>query len=187
MPPASSAHAFSRINSTNIIESEFAKIVPGETRLSDIAGNVFVRDLDGNEENNSDYIVQPGDLVGILHDASMREFSEHNGGIGYVLREGETGLPAEIQRIWGHALKTRAIFRSNIIAGRTGAETLEILVDDDVTVHTSTTASTGDELVLASTLTYYDEAGRTRISESARSSFRSVSSRAPQFGASSKS
>ena len=30
------------INSTNIIESEFEKIVPGETRLSDIAGNVFV-------------------------------------------------------------------------------------------------------------------------------------------------
>jgi len=118
------------INSTNIIESEFAKIVPGETRLSDIAGNVFVRDLDGNEENNSEYVVQPGDLIGILHDASMREFSEHNGGIGYVLREGETGLPPEVQRIWGHALKTREIFRDNIIAGRTGAETLEILVDE---------------------------------------------------------
>jgi len=118
------------INSTNIIESEFAKIVPGETRLSDIAGNVFVRDLDGNEENNSDYVVQPGDLIGILHDANMREFSEHNGGIGYVLRQGETGLPPEIQRIWGHALKTREIFRRNIVAGRTGAETLDILISE---------------------------------------------------------
>jgi len=117
------------INSTNIIESEFEKIVPGETRLSDIAGNVFVRDLDGNEENNSDYVVQPGDLIGILHDASMREFSEHNGGIGYVLRQGETGLPPEIQRIWGHALKTREIFRRNIVAGRTGAETLDVLIN----------------------------------------------------------
>ena len=118
------------IKSTNIIESEFAKIVPGETRLSDIAGNVFVRDLDGNEENNTDYVVQPGDLIGILDLSHMREFSEHNGGIGYVLREGETGLPPEIQRIWGHALKTREIFRDNIIAGRTGAETLDILVDE---------------------------------------------------------
>jgi hypothetical protein len=118
------------IKSTNIIESEFAKIVPGETRLSDIAGNVFVRDLDGNEENNTDYVVQPGDLIGILDLSHMREFSEHNGGIGYVLREGETGLPPEIQRIWGHALKLREIFRSNIIAGRTGAETLDILVDE---------------------------------------------------------
>jgi len=118
------------INSTNIIESEFAKIVPGETRLSEIAGNVFVRDLDGNEENNSDYVVQPGDLVGILHGANMREFSEHNGGIGYVLRPGETGLPPEIQRIWGHALRTREIFRRNIIAGRTGAETLDVLIDE---------------------------------------------------------
>ena len=117
------------INSTNIIESEFAKIVPGETRLRDIAGNVFIRDLDGNEENNSDYVVQPGDLIGILHSATMREFSEHNGGIGYVLRQGETGLPSEVKRIWGHALKTREIFRRNIIAGRTGAETLDILIN----------------------------------------------------------
>ncbi len=116
------------VNSTNIIEGEFAKIVPGETRLSDIAGNVFVRDLDGNEENNTDYVVQPGDLIGVLEAASMREFSEHNGGIGYVLRPGETGLPPEIQRIWGHALRTRELFRRNIVAGRTGAETLDILI-----------------------------------------------------------
>ncbi len=91
---------------------------------------MFVRDLDGNEENNTGYVVQPGDLIGILHDANMREFSEHNGGIGYVLREGETGLPPEVQRIWEHALVAREIFRDNIVAGRTGAETLEILINE---------------------------------------------------------
>ncbi|MDG2375671.1 MAG: hypothetical protein P8M18_04890 [Woeseiaceae bacterium] len=117
------------MTSTQAIESEFAKIVPGETTLNEIDGNVFVRDLDGNEENNTDYVVQPGDLIGILLDANAREFSEHNGGVGYVLKEGETELPPEIQRIWGHVLKTREIFRRNIEAGRTGAESLEILVD----------------------------------------------------------
>jgi len=117
------------MTSTEAIESEFSKIVPGETALNEIKGNVFVRDLDGNEENNTDYVVQPGDLIGILLDANAREFSEHNGGVGYVLKEGETELPSEIQRIWGHVLKTREIFRRNIKAGRTGAESLGILID----------------------------------------------------------
>jgi len=110
------------------IEGEFNKIVPGKTRLSDISGNVFVRDYDGNEENNTDYVVQPGDLIGILNSANMMDFSEHNGGIGYVLRKGETNLPPEVQRIWEHALITRNIFRKNITAGATGAEQLEILI-----------------------------------------------------------
>ena len=115
--------------STEKIEGEFNKIVPGKTRLSDISGNVFVRDYDGNEENNTDYIVQPGDLIGILNSANMMDFREHNGGIGYVLRKGETNLPPEVQRIWEHALITRNIFRKNITAGATGAEQLEILIE----------------------------------------------------------
>ena len=114
--------------STEKIEGEFNKIVPGKTRLSDISGNVFVRDYDGNEENNTDYVVQPGDLIGILNSANMMDFSEHNGGIGYVLRKGETNLPPEVQRIWEHALITRNIFRKNIKAGLTGSEQLEILI-----------------------------------------------------------
>lgn len=114
--------------STEIIEREFNKIVPGKTALSDISGNVFVRDYDGNEENNTDYVVQPGDLIGILHRANMMDFSEHNGGIGYVLRKGETNLPTEVQRIWEHALITRNIFRKNIKAGLTGAEQIKILI-----------------------------------------------------------
>ena len=117
------------MTSTAAIEEEFSKIEPGKTRLSDISGNVFLRDPDGNEENNTDYVVQPGDLIGILSGARMLTFDEHNGGIGYVLREGETNLPPEVQRIWKHALTTRDIFRKNIKAGPTGAETLEILID----------------------------------------------------------
>jgi len=116
------------MTSSEIIDGEFDKIVPGVTTLKDLSGNVFVRDLDGNEENNTDYVIQPGDLIGLLEGANVMDFSEHNGGIAYVLREGETGLPPEIQSIWEHALKTREIFRQNISAGRTGAETLETLI-----------------------------------------------------------
>ncbi len=116
------------MTSSEIIDEEFDKIVPGETTLKDISGNVFVRDLDGKEENNTDHVVQSGDLIGILHGANAMDFREHNGGIGYVLREGETGLPPEIRSIWEHVLKTREIFRTNITAGRTGAEMLETLI-----------------------------------------------------------
>jgi len=114
--------------SAELIEKEFDKIVPGETKLSDLNGNVFVRDPDGGEENNTDYVIQRGDLIGLLEGANMMEFREHNGGIAYVLREGESDLPPEVQKIWEHALITREIFRKNIKAGSTGAETLEILI-----------------------------------------------------------
>lgn len=116
------------MRSTASIESEFAKIEPGVTKLSEIEGNVFVRDPDGNEENNTEYVVQPGDLIGILDGAEMSTFREHNGGIGYVLREDETNLPPEVQRIWEHALILRDMFRRNIVAGKTGAENLDVLV-----------------------------------------------------------
>ncbi|MBA7650505.1 hypothetical protein ES703_58311 [subsurface metagenome] len=114
--------------SAESIEREFDKIEPGVTALKDISGNVFVRDPDGNEHNNDGYVLQGGDLVGILQGASMMNFREHNGGIAYVLREGETELPPEVQKIWEHALITREIFRKNIKAGPTGGETLEILI-----------------------------------------------------------
>jgi len=116
------------IESAEMIEKEFDKIVPSVTKLSELKGNVFVRDPDGNEENNSDYVIQGGDLIGLLYSANMMDFSEHNGGIAYVLREGETELPPEVKKIWEHALITREIFRKNIKAGLTGGETLEILI-----------------------------------------------------------
>jgi hypothetical protein len=116
------------IISAEKIEKEFDKIVPGVTKLSELIGNVFVRDPDGHEENNTDYVIQRGDLIGLLDGANMMDFSEHNGGIAYVLREGETTLPPEVKKIWEHALITREIFRKNIKAGPTGAETLDILI-----------------------------------------------------------
>ena len=111
-----------------IIEGELDKIVPGETALKDLSGNVFVRDPDGNEENNTDYVIQRGDLIGLLHSAELMYFNMHIGGIAYVLRDGETDLPLEVKKIWEHALITREIFRKNIKAGPTGRETLELLI-----------------------------------------------------------
>ena len=82
---------------------------PGETRLSDIAGNVFVRDLDGNEENNTDYVVQPGDTlwrISAVSGISLDELRRLNNLTAEdVIREGQTlllgfggpsGLPTQV-------------------------------------------------------------------------------------------
>ena len=116
------------IECAEIIEREFDKIEPGVTTLRSLSGNVFVNDLDGNQQNNTTYVIQRGDLIGIIHGAGNRIFETSIGGIAYVLREGETALPPKVQKIWEHALKTREIFRKNVKVGLTGRETLEILI-----------------------------------------------------------
>ena len=116
------------MDNTAIIEDQFASIMPGETALSDLAGDAYVRNPDGNEEYNSDYVIQRGDLVGIFHGAEMMNFTQHNGFYGYVLRDGETELPQEILRLWDQAMELRDIFRRNIAAGLTGEENLDAVV-----------------------------------------------------------
>ena len=112
------------MDNTAVIEDQFDSIVPGETALSDLSGDVYVGNPGSNEEHNSDYVIQRGDLVGIFHGAEMMDFAQHNGYYGYVLRDGETELPPEIIRLWGQAMELRDIFRRNITAGLTGEENL---------------------------------------------------------------
>jgi hypothetical protein len=112
------------------LANEFAKIVPEETTLGDLAQNVFVRNPDGNEHNNDEYVIQRGDLIGILYGAGdMRRIMDADvGGTGYVLREGETDLPPEVQKIWAESMKVREILKKHIKAGPTAGEMLQILI-----------------------------------------------------------
>lgn len=110
------------------IEHEFDKIIPGVTALKDVDGNIWVRDRDGYEENNTGYVVQRGDLIGLICGASAGSYSTHISGLAYVLREGETDPPPEVEKIFEHALLAREIFRKNIKVGRTAGDTLEILI-----------------------------------------------------------
>lgn len=112
---------------TDVIDEEFAKIEVGVTTLAEIDGNVFVRDPDGNENNSNDYAVQPGDIVTILNGTGEGLFVADLGGNGYVLQEGETGLPPRVQKIWSEAMDVREILRDNIRIGPTAGETLELL------------------------------------------------------------
>lgn len=133
---------------TEMINKAFDTIEPGVTTLKDIAvwlrdskiplaygldahtslGNPFVRHADGHEDNQNDYIIKRGDLVGIGESNSLGNFNAHTFGIGYVLREGESSIPPEVQKIWEHGLKVREILRTNIKVGPTARETLDILI-----------------------------------------------------------
>ncbi len=123
-------HQFGLIAADNL-DREFGKVVPGVTELSDLEGNVFRRDPDGVEFHAQDpqpYVLRPGDVFTILHGAGNRIFSSDLGGNAYVLREGETEAPPEIQQVWQAALETRQILLENIVAGRTAGETLDLLI-----------------------------------------------------------
>lgn len=109
------------------LDEEFATIEPGVTRLEELDGNVFVRDPDGNEDNNNEYVLQRGDLITILNGAGEGYFVADLGGNGYVLKEGETEPPARVQRIWDHAMQVRQILRDHIRIGPTAGETLALL------------------------------------------------------------
>lgn len=109
------------------LDEEFAKIEPGVTRLEELDGNVFVRDPDGNEDNNNEYVLQRGDIITILNGAGEGYFVADLGGNGYVLQEGETELPQRVQRIWDHAMQVREILRANIRIGPSAGETLSLL------------------------------------------------------------
>jgi len=47
----------------------------------------------------------------------------------YILKEGETAVPAGVQRAWDQGLKARQVLRENIKVGRTAEETLKIVGD----------------------------------------------------------
>lgn len=95
----------------------FPKIVPGVTTLRDAGGSWFgTREWDHDEDAFSNFPLQPGDV-----------FCDGNLPI-YILRDGETGPPPEIQRHWDEVVEVRNILTKNIKAGMTGNEALELVI-----------------------------------------------------------
>lgn len=115
----------------HMLDGEFAKVVPGVTKLSDLDGNVFRRNPDGREFHADDpdpYVLQRGDLFTILNGAHGRNFYGEVSGNAYLLKEGEIEAPPEIKEVWKHAMKVREILKENIKAGRTAGDTLDLLI-----------------------------------------------------------
>ena len=76
---------------------------------------------------SKDYIIQRGDLLSLDWGIEMMNFKCDIKRLAYVLREGETAVPATIQDAFDQGVRVRKIIRQHVKPGRTGAETLELL------------------------------------------------------------
>lgn len=80
--------------------------------------------------NNEDYVLKRGDFL--TFDISVRHidyFSTDYKRNAYIFREGETEIPASIQRAFDRAIRAREVMRPHIIPGRTAKQTLDSLVE----------------------------------------------------------
>jgi Xaa-Pro aminopeptidase len=131
-----------------VMEKAFDTVEPGVTTLKDLGRwlrnqnmargfdsmiqlaflpAAFCQDADGHESLTDDHVIQGGDLVHIDFGTVHMNYRTDIKRLAYVLREGETALPPEIQKTLDDGLKAREIFRKNIKVGLTGRETFEIL------------------------------------------------------------
>jgi len=102
------------------VKAVFAGIVPGETSHRDAEVTVFRRGKTGESQRAwnrgiESSIIQGGDIVA----------APYQGMFAYVLREGETGPPEEIQKLWAEYLKIDKILAGSIKAGLTPREIIK--------------------------------------------------------------
>ena len=102
------------------LEEAFAAIEPGVTTVEDSEITVFRRMRSGESQRGRSAawegaVVERGDILA----APML------GVYAYVLREGETEPPGEIQRLWKEYLRVDAILAETIRAGRTPREIID--------------------------------------------------------------
>jgi len=133
-----------------IMEKCLKSIKPGLTKREDIDwwaqeqlmtlglecftyGGVMVGILHSEVSKHSEtrkpgYIIQRGDLIswdlGIKYLNFGTDYKRH----AYILREGETAVPAGVQHAWDRGMKAREVIRKTIKVGFTAGETLKALV-----------------------------------------------------------
>jgi hypothetical protein len=96
------------------VEAAFDAIVPGETRNREVGVTVFRRrgtgvSQRGRTPGHENVVIQGGDIVA----------APSQGMFAYVLRDGETEPPEDIQRIWEEYLKVDGILAEEIKVGLT--------------------------------------------------------------------
>jgi len=131
--------------SREIAERAFSNevIVPGVTTLEDVAWwmrdqqlqrglgssfdmpSVYITGPGGIEATSTDRIIQRGDLLMIDWGVGFLGQWTDMKRIAYVLREGETEVPASYRRAFENAVRVREIMRRTIRPGRTAQQALD--------------------------------------------------------------
>ncbi|MEX2528625.1 MAG: M24 family metallopeptidase [Gemmatimonadota bacterium] len=123
-------------------------ITPGVTALEDVAWwiwdrileqglqssfdmpSVYITGPEGIEDSSSERIIQRGDLLMIDGGVCYLNFCPDMKRTAYVLQEGEGQAPASYRHALEQATRVREVIRRNIRAGRTAAETLDLLAGE---------------------------------------------------------
>jgi Xaa-Pro aminopeptidase len=141
------AFAWAGEMSRNIAERAFSNevITPGKTTLADVAWwmreqqfenslgtsfgmpSVYITGPDGFVALSNDHVIQRGDFLAIDWGVGYLNFYTDMKRHAYVLKEGETHLPASIQKAFDNGRAVRDILKGNIKAGRTAGETYALL------------------------------------------------------------
>jgi Xaa-Pro aminopeptidase len=142
---AAFAHAgeMSRVIAERAFSNEV--ITPGKTTLADVAWwmreqqfenhlgtsfgmpSVYITGPDGFVALSNDHVIQRGDFLAIDWGVGYLNFYTDMKRHAYVLKEGETELPASIQKAFDNGRAVRDILKEHIKAGRTASETLDLL------------------------------------------------------------
>jgi Xaa-Pro aminopeptidase len=119
-------------------------ITPGNTTMNDVCRwleeqqkaqgvergwhpTVFLSPPDGIEIANTDRAIQRGDILQIDYGLGRNNFFTDLKRFSYVLKEGETEVPAWVQRAFDNSLIIRELIRENVKSGKTGREQLDNL------------------------------------------------------------
>jgi len=120
-------------------------IIPGVTTLEDVAWwvkdrlharnleasfglpSIYITGPGGIEATSDSRIIQRGDLIMIDWGVGLMGFYTDMKRIAYVLKPGETKVPAGIQNAFDKGLAVREVVRKNIKPGLTGTQTVEVL------------------------------------------------------------
>ena len=112
-------------------------ITPGVTTLAEVAWwiqeqqfqrglgssfevpSVYITGPDGIEATSNDRIIQRGDIIMMDFGVGYLNMWTDQKRIAYVLKSGETRLPASIQRAFDQAVKVREVIRKTARAGKT--------------------------------------------------------------------
>lgn len=133
--------------SRNIAERAFSNevITPGKTTLAEVAWwmreqqfannlgtsfgmpSVYITGPDGFVALSDDHVIQRGDFLAIDWGVGYLNFFTDIKRQAYVLREGETDVPASIQKAFDNGREVRDILKAHIKAGRTAGETYDLL------------------------------------------------------------
>lgn len=125
-----------------IAEKAFSNevITPGVTTLEDVAWwmmeqqfknnlgssfgmpSVYITGPDGIEATSSDRIIQRGDVLMLDWGVGLMNFYTDMKRVAYVLKEGETEVPASIRNAYEQGLKVRDVITQNIKPGITAKQ-----------------------------------------------------------------